>query len=367
MNFVTLFPETENVHLLKDVGMIPYILFKHCGYDSTLACYKNSSNYTFLDNEVKGLKIDFIKKITGNSTKDGLIYLIKNARKIDVLNTYHFTARSLYWIYLYKMLNPKGKAYLKLDADYRIKDYNLNGTSIKAVIKRHILKKIQLVSIETVALYNHVNKNWPIKVHYIPNGFYDSGIRNAIKYEDKENTICTVGRIGSYQKAIEILLEGFRIASSKLGDWKLKIIGPIEDTFRIYIDNFFKNNPILKERVLFTGPIFNRNELEQQYRNSKVFCLTSRWEGFPLVFLEAIKNGCYVISSDFEAAFDVTDNEKYGDLFPIDNIDDLSQCFIKSCHQAKKLEENCKKIQGYAYENFYWPTICKKIDGLLRS
>ena len=37
--FLTLFPELENVHLMKDVGMIPYIMHKEFGYDSYIASY----------------------------------------------------------------------------------------------------------------------------------------------------------------------------------------------------------------------------------------------------------------------------------------------------------------------------------------
>ena len=44
--FLTIFPLTENVHLTKDVVMIPYVLYKEFGYESTIATYKNNNtNY----------------------------------------------------------------------------------------------------------------------------------------------------------------------------------------------------------------------------------------------------------------------------------------------------------------------------------
>jgi hypothetical protein len=61
MTFVTLFPGATNIHLTKDVGMIPFIMHKYYGYDSTLVCYKNDE-YDYLETEVKGLKIDFLEK-----------------------------------------------------------------------------------------------------------------------------------------------------------------------------------------------------------------------------------------------------------------------------------------------------------------
>ena len=51
MRYVTLFLKTENVHLLKDVGMIPYYLYKEHGMDCTIATYNNSGDYTYLEKE----------------------------------------------------------------------------------------------------------------------------------------------------------------------------------------------------------------------------------------------------------------------------------------------------------------------------
>ena len=57
MKFVTLFPEMENVHLIKSCGMIPYVLHKYHGYDSKIVGYNNHGNYDYINTEVKGLKI----------------------------------------------------------------------------------------------------------------------------------------------------------------------------------------------------------------------------------------------------------------------------------------------------------------------
>ena len=60
MNFVTLFLRMKNVHLLKDVGMIPYILHRDYGVDSTMVSMKNEEKYPFLNKEVSGLKMRFL-------------------------------------------------------------------------------------------------------------------------------------------------------------------------------------------------------------------------------------------------------------------------------------------------------------------
>ena len=60
-SFATFFPECENIHLTKDVGMIPYVMHRDMRYDAILISYRNG-DYPYLDSEVPGLKMRFMKK-----------------------------------------------------------------------------------------------------------------------------------------------------------------------------------------------------------------------------------------------------------------------------------------------------------------
>lgn len=360
MKFVTLFPEARNIELVKDVGMIPYILGKQYKVNSKLVCY-NNGKYPYLETEVKGLKISFLKKYSGKPVLDGAIYLLKNSKKIDVLHLFHFSKRSFLWIMLYKFLNPNGKVYLKLDANRNIKDKNLKCKSLKNDIKKIILNKCKLISVETKELYEYINENWPVKVQLIPNGFKDNRNMRQITIEEKENYIITVGRIGAKEKANEILMEAFAKVQYQLPNWKVKLIGPIEDEFVSYINNFFDIYPTLKGRVIFTGAIYDKDKLDEEYRKAKIFCLTSLYESFGLVLVEAIKNGCYIISSDVPAAYDITNNQQYGEIFDVGNVNELKKLLLKNCKLDNKLKKIYSKIQDYAYKNYTWESICKTI------
>ena len=87
-NFVTLFPSTYNVNLTKDVGYIPYILYRNFGYNSAIVSFKNDS-YIYLNQYVKGIKMEFLKK--GNERIACIKYILKNAKNIDILNMYHMS------------------------------------------------------------------------------------------------------------------------------------------------------------------------------------------------------------------------------------------------------------------------------------
>lgn len=364
--FLTFFPFAENIHLTKDVGMIPYVLYKEFNYDSTIACY-NNGNYPYLDTEVLGLKQQFIPKIFNNYTLDSLMFILFNFRKYDIVQCFHLIQPSLLTLSAFKILKRISFApsftYLKLDTDDSIKSSKLNR------LYRFLLNSIDLISIETKSIYSYLNENnvFGKKVSYIPNGFYDNEKRKDVTFAEKENLIITVGRIGTYQKNNEVLLEGLKQFLVVNNEWRVEIIGPVEDEFKIYCDSFFTVNPSLKKCIVFTGAITDRKILKDKYKKAKIFVLTSRFEGFPLVFLEAIKAGCTIISSNVTSAYDITDDEKYGSIFPIGDSYVLAQGLEKIISNPVKLENDCKLIQNFAYEKFSWKEICEKLDFLIKK
>lgn len=360
--FVTLFPRAKNVHLLKDVGMIPYMMYKYQKYDSELVCY-NNDDYTYLNNEVKGLKINFINKYFKSDIINGSIFLIKNSKQIDILNIFHCDFKSIIWIFIYKIFNNKGNIYLKLDANNDIK--KIKNRNIKNYIKKLALKKCKLVSIELKELYDFLSLNTELNIKYISNGCYRKTINNELKYSDKDNVICTVGRIGTKVKATEVLLEAFALVESDIKEWKLRIIGPIESNFYEYIDSYFFRYPHLKNRIQIIGNITDRALLESEYDKAKIFALTSLWESFGIVIAEAMASGCYIISSDIAAARQITNEGEFGSYFKVGDFKELSKIMAYICNNDKFIDSKFEEIKMYSKKYTSWESITSKINNYL--
>ncbi len=143
--FVTIFHFwLQNIHLTKDVWLIPYYMHKLFWYDAKVVTNAEVwEQYQDLEKYTKWLIIERVKKKRIFYLELGLIaYLIKNAKKIDILNVYHFSGPSLLYSCIYKAINPKGKIYVKLDLNiqnFKEKWYRMYNYWYKIQIKQWLV------------------------------------------------------------------------------------------------------------------------------------------------------------------------------------------------------------------------------------
>lgn len=361
--FHCIFPIGQNIHLIKDVGMIPYMLQKESYYESYISFYEKEENLPYLKNEVKGLNYKSIKKIFKSDDLNIFLFLFSSFRRMDYVMMFHPSFKKIFICFLFKILSfNRLKFYFKLDLDESIFESDVTRKTFVNSIKKKLYNYTALFTVETKRITDFLNNGSYYNTKYLTNGFIST--KSSKKPVEKENILLTVGRIGSYQKNTEILLEA--ITNINLLDWKVVIIGPIEENFIPIIDDFFLSNPSLKQNVYFLGSISNRAQLEEYYQKSKVFVLTSRYEGFPLVFTEAIKNGCFIISTDLVCAIDITNNEEYGKLFPVGNSQKLSS-ILQNIIDGKTYSPSKESIIKYAEENYNWSVLVRRLYELLES
>lgn len=376
--FVTIFPICENVHLTKDLGQIPFFLHKTYGYKSSIVSYKNSDNYSNLNGEVNGLTIEFIEN-TGRLSfleKGVLKYIRKNAKNIDVLNLYIFSKFTFVYGIIYKILHPKGFLFLKLDGYNETFEKNnqiKHSTSfIKNIVFKYLekkfLEKVNLITIENSIGEQLVKEKYPNlsnKIMYLPVGVNDLFLSQHFKdrfktFDQKENIILTVGRIGEGIKNNEMMLRA--LSQINLGDWKMVFVGAINPDFKPYLDNWSKSNPQLKDKVIFTGEIKDRVELYEWYNKSKIFCMTSWKESFCHSIGEAIYFGNYIIGTEgIVSMLDLSNNEKNGVILKADDDKSLAQKLQYLIDNPTFLSNIFPEIVKYAHQNFVWSNIVEKI------
>ena len=347
----------RNFHLTKDCGLVPYLLHKNHAFDSFMVS-PEIDNYEYLDSSVKGLKMEYLED--GNEeTKQK--YIIENAKYIDLLILLGPYDSYYNIVPLYKTLNPDGKIYMALDANSAWMDRIQWDSEITTTL----LDKCDVIATSCSSMQKHLNEKWPWKVYCLPNGYYNiSNQDNKICYENKRNIILTVGRLGTRQKATEVLLNAFGLANQKNTDWVLRLVGSVEPDFKDYIDMFMEKYPYLEDKIVFVGFVSDKKILREEYANAKIFAMPSRWEGgSPNVISEALNAGCVTAVTKFDAYEDAIGFGKCGMAADIDDISGYSDILIQLMNgDLKKMSENAV---NWCSEFFNMERIVARLNELL--
>lgn len=111
--------------------------------------------------------------------------------------------------------------------------------------------------------------------------------------------LLSVGRL-HYQKNYEVLLDAFARVAPHFPDWELRIVG--EGGSRPILEQQISATPALAGRVFLPG---KTDRIATEYVAAHLFCLPSRWEGFPNALAEAMAHGLPVVG--FEGCAGVPD------------------------------------------------------------
>jgi glycosyltransferase involved in cell wall biosynthesis len=131
----------------------------------------------------------------------------------------------------------------------------------------------------------------------------------------REKIILSIGEVPSWRiKGFDNLLEIFLKISVQYPDWKLVIIGRGDQSY--LLDIIQKSN--LAGRVSLPGEIKNVQTFMQL---SSIYALPSRWEGLPMVLIEAMSQGMACIAFDcFTGPGDIITNRLDGILIEDQDI-----------------------------------------------
>lgn len=357
--FICLFPTGEDIVLIKDVGMIPYYMYKDGHYDAYISFYKSEEELSYLKSDLKGLKYVQMKNFFNNELLSIFFFLIKNLFRYDMVMLFHPTPYKVLVANLIKILSfNKVKFYFKMDADHRIVEQNLYKQTWSSKIKLLLSKRITLFSAESREVCHYLNEqSYYHNVKYIPNGcIIAESLSDSV---EKEKIFLTVGRLGTYQKDTETLMEAFSL-SCQYTDWRLVLVGTREEAFDQYLITYFQKYPWASDRVDILGAIYDREKLNAIYKKSAVFVLSSRYESFGLVLLEAMTQGCYILSTDLSPSKDILSDNTQGMMYPVEGKENLAELMQKvMAHQI--ILPNPQYLREYVVKNYSWSIVVRKI------
>lgn len=219
--------------------------------------------------------------------------------------------------------------------------FSMKGLNFKRRLKHYISV---LFSNHTVVLTKADRSAYPQffdrKMVVIPNFTDINPFQKASSLSNKVVLAC--GRLNEEVKRFDLLLEIWSRVHTKMPDWILRIVGGGDSSLLQKEAEKLKIN----NSIQFVGRC---NDMSVEYLSSSLFVLTSKYESFSLVIIEAKSFSIPVIS--FDCPFgprEIVQNETDGLLIENDNIDAFSRAMIRLM-KDKELRQNMGRCAALDY------------------
>jgi GalNAc-alpha-(1->4)-GalNAc-alpha-(1->3)-diNAcBac-PP-undecaprenol alpha-1,4-N-acetyl-D-galactosaminyltransferase len=185
-------------------------------------------------------------------------------------------------------------------------------------LRRLTYPKASAIVVQTEAIANWARRRFDVPVHVLPNPVRLEAWEGLTSIRSPEKRLVAVGRLAR-QKGFDRLIANFARLAPKHPDWSLLIYGEGKERGPLEAEI---ERLGLNDRIFLPGV---RKDMHGVFGSADLFVLSSRYEGYPNVLLEALAAGCPVIATDCPGAVaDILDQGRYGMLVPSDDDDALA-------------------------------------------
>lgn len=216
-------------------------------------------------------------------------------------------------------------------------DPSVEYKGIFYILMRYFYPKANACIVQTDEIKNFFNP-FINQIEVIPNAVSSIG---ETQYERK-SIVLSVGRYVS-QKNHRLLIHAFSRFIKYFPEYECHIVG--EGRLKRDYEELIKSHN-LEDKVKLIEPT---EEIFKLMQESKLFVLSSDYEGYPNVLIEAMACGCACIATTVSSGSTtkIIDNGVNGILIPIQNENELLNAMIKCQEESfwKQLSQNAIKIR----------------------
>jgi glycosyltransferase involved in cell wall biosynthesis len=191
--------------------------------------------------------------------------------------------------------------------------------------RRHYIYQFRLLDDVILLCYHDYNSYNYYDPKFKPTVIYNPlTLSPSNSSEGKSKRFLAIGRFSYNHKGFDLLINAFNIFTQNNKEWNLDIVGEGPEE-KLYQELINKYN--LEKRITihpFT------NHIQSYYSNAQVYVLSSRWEGFGLVLIEAMAHGLPVVSSDLPTSLEIMGN--FGIYFKNGDVEELAQRLEDATH-----------------------------------
>jgi GalNAc-alpha-(1->4)-GalNAc-alpha-(1->3)-diNAcBac-PP-undecaprenol alpha-1,4-N-acetyl-D-galactosaminyltransferase len=224
-------------------------------------------------------------------------------------------------------------------------------TLIKFLYKFRNIQKIVAVSgeIEKILIKDYKLNNTTSILNPI---IIDNNYKTKEDLSKYKPYILSVGRL-NIQKNFEMLITAYSNITIK-NNLKLLIVG--EGNERIKLEKLIKDLD-MEEKILLIG---QKENIKDYYLQSEIYILSSSFEGFPNVLVEALSNNCACISTDCPTGpSEIIVDEKNGLLVENENQEKMTKA-IERLYCDKELKSKFANNAQKSIEHLKLEKIAKE-------
>ena len=149
----------------------------------------------------------------------------------------------------------------------------------------------------------------------------------ALSVPPKTKTILAVGRLDIWHcKGFDILIKAWSRIANDRPDWKLVICGQNLDNARESLQSMAREHHVDHQVEVLAF----QDDILTMYQKASVFVLPSRYEGFGMVLIEAMSQGCAPVVCDYKGRQkEIITNEQEGIICPTEDPVALSNAIAR--------------------------------------
>ena len=311
----------------------------------------SNNNKTFLQNKLSG-------KFGFSSGLHSYIKKVARSKQIDILHSHGL------WMHpnivgteicrshrIPRVVSPRGtlSPWSLENGSKRLKRvlwHLYQKRSLSEATMLHATSETEYVEIRNLGF------NQPVSI--IPNGIDPLSANHQYQKQDKRyRTLMYLGRIHP-KKNLELLLNAWAELASKFPNWRLEIVGPIENNpYALTLENSVNSRGLA--RVKFSGPAYGEQKLDK-YINSDLFVLPTFSENFGMVVAESLMCGTPTLVSR-GAPWPDLENEKCGFITSLNPREFTSKLANALAKDQDELDNMGKAGKAWMERAFSWDRI----------
>lgn len=285
------------------------------GHQVEIICLKFNDIYYQTDSRIK---VTLAMRQTNNRLTE-LFWLRKYLKKQKPDVVIPFTEG----VYCFTILSLLGTG-IPIVASERLDPAAMSPT--RKVLKRLLLPYADWLVVQTQSIKEYFPKSIQKKTSIIFNPVNDEVFHQVengeLKIENGErlNRIISVGRLYP-QKNQAMMIRAFAKVADEFPDWQLVIYGegPLRESLELIVESLE-----MEGRVLLPG---RTEHVIEELRKSKIFCMSSDYEGMSNAMIEAICVGLPIISTKVSGTEEMVIDGKNGFLVPQNDEERMAQCY----------------------------------------